>query len=421
MNSETTFVLTILVLCYAVVSGVVRRWCVAPALIFVLLGLALGRFGLGVIEEGARKEIFTVLAQAALTVILFIQASRIDLRAVFSRGRLTLRLLMIGMPVSFLLGTLTAVLLLPVLPFWEAVCLAVVVAPTEAALIDALLEDRRITENVRHALSTESGFYDGFALAGLLAALALASHQAHHHSGQWVWFAVRTEIVSLAAGAAIGVAGGFLVARSGARGWMSDTWAQLATLALALICFWSGERLHGSGFVAAFAGGLAYAAMSSASGARPMTTQVSQAAGELLELLVFAVFGGFAVVPAWRDASWRVALFAVIALIVVRVIAVALALVGSGLAACETLFIGWFGLRGIGTLVLGLLVIDQGDIQQSALIRQAVVLVVTTSLVLHSLTAPWGIRWCHRQYASIHTASTATTISEVTGNLPPQP
>lgn len=419
MNSETAFVLTMLVLCYAVVSGVVRRWCVAPALIFLLFGLALGRFGLGLIEEGDRKEIFTVLAQAALTAILFIQASRIDWREIFSRGRLTLRLLMIGMPVSVVLGSLTAVLLLPVLPFWEAVCLAVIVAPTEAALIDALLEDRRITGQVRHALATESGFYDGLALASLLAALALASQQSHHQPGQWAWFAVRTEIVSLAAGAAIGVAGGFLIARSAAHEWMSDTWAQLATLALALVCFWSGERLHGSGFVAAFAGGLAYAAISSSGGTRSMTTQVSEAAGELLELLVFAVFGGFAVVPAWRDASWRVALFAVIALIVVRVIAVAIALVGSGLPACDRLFMGWFGLRGIGTLVLGVLVIDQGDIHQGALITQAVVLVVITSLVLHSLTAPWGIRLCHQQDASIHPASTANTISAEAGHVPP--
>jgi sodium/hydrogen antiporter len=421
MNSETAFVLTIMVLCYAMVSGVVRRWCVAPALIFVLFGLALGRFGLRVIEEGARKESFTILAQAALTVVLFNQASRIDLRALFSRGRLTLRLLMIGMPVSVVLGTLAAVLLLPVLPFWEAACLAIIVAPTEAALIDALLEDRRITEQVRHALSSESGFYDGFALAALLAALALASQQSHHQPGQWAWFAVRTELVSLVAGAAIGVAGAFLIARSAAHEWMSDTWAQLATLALALVCFWSGERLHGSGFVAAFAGGLAYAAMSSTSGARPMTTQVSEAAGELLELLVFALFGGFALVPAWRNCSWHVAAFAVIALIVVRVIAVAIALVGSGLPACDRLFIGWFGPRGIGTLVLGVLVIDQGDIHQGALITQAVVLVVITSLVLQSLTAHWGIRLCQRQDASLHTASTANTISEEARKVPPHP
>ena len=168
--------------------------------------------------------------------------------------------------------------------------------------------------------------------------------------------------------------------------------AQLATLALALVCFGVGERVHGSGFVTAFAGGLAYAMVSPRSGGRPTMTQVSDAAGELLELLVFALFGAVAVVPAWRDVSWRVVLFAVLGLIAVRLAAVAIALLGSGLPARSTLFIGWFGPRGIGTLVLGVIVIDQGEINQGALIANAVAVTVTVSLLLHSLTAPLGIR-----------------------------
>ena len=146
------------------------------------------------------------------------------------------------------------------MPLWEAVCLAAIVAPTEVALIDALLEDKRIPERVRHALSTESGFYDGFALAALLAALALASEQTDPdprslglvpgpHRG-----ACRSS--SALASASLG---GWVIARSRKRDWMSDIWAQLATLAVALVCFEVGERLHGSGFVAAFAGGLAFA------------------------------------------------------------------------------------------------------------------------------------------------------------------
>jgi NhaP-type Na+/H+ or K+/H+ antiporter len=278
------------------------------------------------------------------------------------------------------------------LPLWEAVCLAVIVAPTEAALIDALLEDRRIPERVRNALSVESGFYDGFALAALLAALAFASAQTDHAVQRWVWFAVRGELVSAAVGIVIGLAGAVVISRSHARGWMSDTWAQLATVALALVCFGIGERLHASGFVAAFAGGLAYAVFSPRSDVGPTMTVVSDAAGQLLELLVFALFGGFAVIPAWRDAGWRVVVFAVVALIGVRVAAVAIALLSSGLSLSDTLFIGWFGPRGIGSVVLGLLVIEQGEIHQHALIKQAVVIVVTVSLVVHSLTAPVGIR-----------------------------
>ncbi|HEY6646274.1 MAG TPA: cation:proton antiporter [Mycobacterium sp.] len=391
MRTDTAFVLTVLVLCYAVVSGLVKRWYIAPALIFVAFGMALGPFGFGVIEAGADTASFTVLAQLALTVILFNQAAMLDLPSVVRRGHITFRLLVIGMPLAIGLGTVVALLVLPQMPLWEAVCVAAIVAPTEVALIDALLEDRRIPERVRHALSVESGCYDGVALAAMLAALALASEQNDPDPGRWGWFAVRTEVVSLAVGLGIGVIGGLVIVRSRQRGWMSDTWAQLATVALALVCFEFGERVHGSGFVTAFAGGLAYSMMVRRAGAQ-MPSQVTDAAGQLLELMVFAMFGSYAVIVGWRDADWRVVLFAVIALIAVRLVAVSTALLGTDLPARSRLFIGWFGPRGIGTLVLGLLMIERGEIEQSAVITQAVVVTVTVSLVVHSLTAPLGVR-----------------------------
>lgn len=335
MRTETVFVLTILVLCYAVVSGLVVRWYLAPALMFVGFGVVLGPSGLDLVEARVDTKAFTILAQLALTVILFNQASTLNPHNVFRRGHLSLRLLGIGIPLTIALGTLTAVVVLPVLPFWEAVCLAVIVAPTETALVDALLTDRCIPERVRHALAVESGFYDGFALAALLGALALASEQTHPAAGHWAWFAFRTEGVSVAVGIVIGLGGGAVIALSGARDWMSDTWAQLATLAL--VCFEVGERLHCSGFVTAFAGGLAYAMVSPRSDGRPAMTQVSDAAGELLELLVFALFGTAALVPVWREVGWRVVLFAVVALIGVRVAAVAIATVRSGLPARSSL------------------------------------------------------------------------------------
>ncbi|MGC1153796.1 cation:proton antiporter, partial [Mycobacterium sp.] len=137
MHSETAFVLTVLVLCYAAVSGLVRRWYLAPALIFVVFGIVLGPSCLGLIEAGSDTKGFTVLSELALTVILFNQASALNLRTVFRRGHLPMRLLALGIPVTIALNTVIAVSVLPVLPFWEAVCLAVIVAPTEVALVDA--------------------------------------------------------------------------------------------------------------------------------------------------------------------------------------------------------------------------------------------------------------------------------------------
>ena len=392
MHQTTPFVLTVLVLGYALVSERVNRLFVAPALIFIILGMALGPFGFGLLEAGPGTEGYTALAQLALTVILFDQAARISVERIRLRANITLRLLIVGIPLTLALGALTAVALLPVLPWWEAVCLSAIVAPTEAALIEALLEDRRIPERVRHALSAESGFYDGFALAALLGAIALASAQTDPDNGRWVWFVFSTEIVSLLIGVAVGLAGGLLISWSRNRDWMSDTWAQLGTLALALICFEWGERVHASGFVAAFTGGLVFAFISSRRTSQPLPTQVSDATGQLLELMVFAMFGAFAVIDGWRRADWRVVVFALLALFAVRIVAVLVALAGSGLPLSNRLFIGWFGPRGIGTVVLGLIVINRGEIERAAEIGTVVVVTVTLSLVLHSLSVIPGIR-----------------------------
>jgi NhaP-type Na+/H+ or K+/H+ antiporter len=395
VHYTTPLVLAVLVLGYAVVSERVNRSFIAPALIFLLLGMGLGPFGLGVLEAGAGTEGYTVLAQLALTVILFNQAAKLRLDRIRVHGPVTLRLLIVGIPLTVLLGALTATLLLPVLPWWEAVCVAAIVAPTEAALIEALLEDRRIPERVRHALSVESGFYDGFALAILLTALALASeHTADTDSSDvnWAWFMLSTEFASLLAGAAVGLIGGLVVAWSRRHEWMSDTWAQLATLALAFVCFQLGEQIDASGFVAAFTGGLAFSLITRRRTDEEIPTQVSDAAAQLLELMVFAMFGAFAVIDGWLRADWRVVLFAVLALFAVRILTVLVSLVRTDLPMSDRWFIGWFGPRGIGTVVLGLLVINRGEIENTELISTVVVVTVTLSLLLHSLTIAPGIR-----------------------------
>ena len=391
MHQTTPLVLAVLVLGYALVSEKVNRSFIAPALIFLLLGMALGPFGLHLLDAGPATEGYTILAQLALTVILFNQAAKLNLDRIRLRGAVTLRLLIVGIPLTILLGALTAVVLLPVLPWWEAVCLAAIVAPTEAALIEALLDDRRIPERVRHVLSVESGFYDGFALAILLTALALASQQADRTDVNWAVFIFRTEILSLLAGSAVGLLGGLMVAWSRRRDWISDIWSQLAQLALAFVCFEIGEWIHASGFVAAFTGGLAFAFVARQHAGQELSTQVSDATAQLLELMVFAMFGAFAVIDEWRRADWRVIVFAVMAIFGVRIVAVLISLVRSGLPMSERFFIGWFGPRGIGTLVLGLLVIERGEIQQQDLIGTVVVVTVTLSLVLHSLTTAPGI------------------------------
>lgn len=394
MTTDAISVLALLVLGYAVVSGRVSRGYVTPALIFLAIGVVVGPHTLDLVDVHTDAEGFKVIAELALTLILFNQAAKLNLRTLSRKSGLPGRLLLVSMPLTVALGTGTALLILPALPFWEAVCVAIIVAPTEAALVKALLEDRRIPERVRDALSVESGLYDGIALAFLLIALGVVGEE-EGAPGHWGLFVIRTVLVSLAVGVAIGFAGGKVLTWTRARGWMTQTWAQLAIVALAIFCFGAGEELHGSGFVAAFAAGLVYATVVPKT-ARP-STDVAEASGEMLELVVFALFGAVAVVPAFEDLGWRVILFSLLALTVVRLVPVALGFARSGLGKADTLFVGWFGPRGIATLVFGLLVLEEGHLRQGALIEQVAVVTVTVSLVLHSLTARPGIHlYCQK-------------------------
>ncbi|KXF55422.1 hypothetical protein AXA44_37845 [Rhodococcus sp. SC4] len=400
MTDQSVFVLIVLVLCFSVVSGRLRRGYLSPAAVFVVVGVVLGADGLGLVEVQADREGFRTVAELALTLILFTQASRLDLRTMLRQGAMARRLLGIGMPLTVVLGTVVALLLLPALPSWEAVCLAVIVAPAEAALVEALLVDPRIPRRIREGLSVESGLYDGFAVAALLTVLAIASQEAEPAPGEWAWFAFRTVHVSLAVGIVIGLVGGKAIAVARAHGWTTDSWAQLATLALAVLCFGAGEQFHGSGFATAFAGGLAYAAIKPGRGQDRAPTQVAGAASELLELVTFALFGAVVVVPAFRDADWRVLAFAIAAVTLVRLVSVLVAFTRSDVPAASVVFMGWFGPRGITTLVLGLIVLEEGVMQEPLLLTQAAVVTVVLSIVLHSVTAPIGIRLLHARDAA---------------------
>ena len=259
MTTDTAFVLTLLVLCYAVVSGLVKRWYLAPALIFVLCGMVLGPFGFDVIEGGTDTSTFTVLAQLALTVILFNQAAELDLSAVIGRRQVTFRLLVIGIPLAIALGVGTALLLFPVMPTVGGG------VSRRDRRADRGGADRRPARERPHPRADPPCAVHRERLLRRLRAGGLARgawrwrRSGTESDVHWGWFLVRTELVSVAVGLAVGAVGGWVIGRSRQRGWMSDTWAQLATLAVALVCFQVGEMLHGSGFVAAFAGGLAFA------------------------------------------------------------------------------------------------------------------------------------------------------------------
>jgi sodium/hydrogen antiporter len=290
------------------------------------------------------------------------------------------------MPLTIALGTATAALLLTDLTLWEAAIVGTVLAPTDAALGQAVVSNPRVPLRVRQALNVEAGLNDGLSVPFLALFLTLAVAEAElQPMSYWMRFALEQIGFGALVGVGVGLAGGWLVSRASRRGWMTESFQRLALLALALIAWALADQIGGNGFIAAFVGGLAVGPTVEQIGERLI--RFTEAEGLLLNLSVFFIFGVLAV-GLIEPLSWEVTLYALLSLSVIRVLPVALSLLGAHLRGVSVLFMGWFGPRGLASIVLGLIVVAEAPMLGGREQIEAVVaLTVLLSVLLHGVTA----------------------------------
>ncbi|MGH2965568.1 MAG: cation:proton antiporter [Solirubrobacterales bacterium] len=388
MNTDVVLTLGLLIGSYALVSGLVKVSPITPAMMFVAVGLLIGPHVLDIINVQLDSHGFQALAELALTLILFLQATRIDLRKTFGRTKAR-RLISVGLPLAMAIGTGVALIVFPELSFWEAAILGIIIVPTEVALVEPVFTDRRVPKPIRNALSLESGLGDGIVLGILLIALALASNETEGNLGHWLSFMSKGVTMSLAIGGAMGLVGGKLLDSGKKAGRVTESWSELYMIALAVLTYVVVEHLDGSGFVGAFGAGLVLAAV--VGGTVERESDTAEAIGHGLELVVFALFGAMVVWPAFDDVGVKVLLYAVLSLVVVRVVAVAIAMAGTGYSRATKLYVGWFGPRGIATLLFAFLVLDEGNLGHIGLLKDVVFVTVTLSIFLQGITSKWGV------------------------------
>jgi sodium/hydrogen antiporter len=379
-------VLACVVFAFGIVSRRLEGTVLTAPIVLVLAGVVLGPAGLGLVEMGLDDHAVLLLGEIALALVLFTDAARTDLSTLRQNKALPLRLLGIGMPLTIALGTATAALLLADLTVWEAAIVGTVLAPTDAALGQAVVSNPRVPVRVRQALNVEAGLNDGLSVPFLALFLILAETEEGHLSARsWVRFALEQVGLGVLVGVGIGLAGGWLVAWASRKGWMTGPFQRLALLALALISWAMADQIGGNGFIAAFVGGLAVGPTVKSVG-EPLTW-FTEAEGQLLSLSVFFVFGAL-VIGLIRDLRWEVALYAFLSLTVIRVLPVALSLLRTHLAGASVLFAGWFGPRGLASIVLGLIVVAETPrLAGQDDIEMVVALTVLLSVLLHGVTA----------------------------------
>ncbi len=369
---------------WGTLSARLERFDVTAPIIFVLAGVLLTHGPLTPLGIAPPPETVKGLAETTLVLVLFSDASRVGVRDLRADAGLCLRLLGIGLPLTIGLGTLLALALFPGLTGWLALVIGAALAPTDAALGAGVMVNPAVPARIRRLINVESGLNDGIATPFVLIAIAGAA-VAEHEKSIGPAAAVAELVLGVLVGVVIGGVGGWLVKVARRRDWAAEGFAGPAVLALAACCYASSLALHGNGFIAAFVGGLAYGAMSGRRGER--LVPFVEEAGGLVSLLVWLAFGTIAVVPALQQLTWQTALYAVASLTVLRMVPVALALAGGRLGRTAVLFIGWFGPRGLASVVFALLALE--DLGPATADRPVAVIAFTVllSVVLHGVTA----------------------------------
>ena len=387
-------IFALLLAVYGLIAKKLDQWSIGPAMAFVAIGLVTAADSLGFISIAPATETVKLLAEGALTLLLFSDASDIGGRDLRHDAATFARLLLIGLPLTILLGTISAALLFPGISIGLALLIASALAPTDAALGQPVVTNEAVPARIRRLLNVESGLNDGIATPIVFLAIGLTAAEASGHSG-WLTDAVVASVVGAVVGVAIGAIGGFLVDIALRRGCASGASSQLSVLALAVACYVTAVALNGNGFIAAFVGGLAFGTATRRQDER--SVRFTETQGSLLAIGVWASFG-LILAGELRDSLWNptAIVYAVLSLTVIRMLPVALALIGARFKSRTVLFMGWFGPRGLASivfLIIGIEGLDEAHIDPGPL-TAVISWTVLLSVVVHGLSAgPFAARF----------------------------
>ena len=379
-------VIAIFALAYGCVSRWIERSILSGPIVFITGGLLLGPMGLGLIDLRVGTEALRVLAELTLAMVLFTDASNANLFAVRRSAKLPTRLLLIGLPLTIVLGLAIAVPMFPGFGLVELALLAAILAPTDAALGKPVVTNPAVPEDVRESLNLESGLNDGLCVPIVLILLGIATGVEIDRSplGHAIAVVIEEIGIGLLAGGILTVVATTALRAALGREWLTESWTAIIPVALATACFGAGQALGGSGFIAAFVGGLTFNAL------RPLQKHAllrgAEGTGEALSFATWVVFGSAVIMQVVDKITVMVVVYALLSLTVVRMLPVFISLIGTKLPIADRAFIGWFGPRGLASVVFAILALDAG-VPGFETLGVTIVVTIILSIVLHGATA----------------------------------
>ncbi|MHC4222003.1 MAG: cation:proton antiporter, partial [Planctomycetota bacterium] len=379
-------VFALFVFCYSLIAGRLERAAASGPIVFVAAGFLMGPLGLAWFDGDISRSGLRTLADLTLALILFIDAANADLAILKRQFRIPSRMLLFGLPGVIFLGTLTASLLFDNLSLFEAAILGTMLAATDAALGKAVVTNKAVPTQIREGLNIESGLNDGLCVPILFVFIALAIGSGIEGGSTML------ALEHLAGELGIGLAVGLGLTAVGTRamrwcrdkGWLTEIWKQVTVVALAIACFSVAQSLHGSGYIAAFTGGLLFGFR--AKEATHRLVLAAEGTGETLALMTWLAFGATVIGQSVEYFTWEMLVYALLSLTVIRIVPIYLSLSASGESRSSKLFLGWFGPRGLASIVFAIIVINM-EVPEGKFIAMVVVLTVFLSLIAHGVSA----------------------------------
>jgi NhaP-type Na+/H+ or K+/H+ antiporter len=390
-------IFAVFIFIYSAIAGGVERTWISGAIIFTAFGILIGPIGLDLISFEVDREAIKTLAELTLALVLFTDAAGADMGVLRKFEKLPVRLLLVGLPLTILLGFGVGAVLFQKLSLFEVALLATMLAPTDAALGKAVVTNEKVPNAVRQGLNVESGLNDGICVPILFLFLALATGKVEE-GGHWQ-LAVKLVIEEIGIGLAVGLlltalAVGLLKFVK-KRNWLTETWVQVQVVALALACFAAAQAIGGSGFIAAFSGGLLFGVLAKEN--REEFLIAAEGTGDTLSLITWVIFGAAVVSKALGNFSWIIIIYSILSLTLIRMLPVFFSLTGLQGNTESKLFAGWFGPRGLASVVFAVIVLN-ANLPNGGVLAMTVVCTVILSIILHGISAnPWasgfGDRW----------------------------
>lgn len=381
-------VLAAIFVAYALVASRLDRWWISAPMVFVAAGLILGPHAAGILPFSFSNRAILTITELTLATLLFSDAGTVRLKDVGGDASLPGRLLSVGLPLIIGAGTVAAYFLLPGAGWALAALIATILAPTDAALGLAVVTNRAVPVRIRRALNVESGLNDGIATPFITLFIAVVAADQGVMLHKWGVEAVKEIGLAIVAAIVVGLVGGKLLGLAKQRGWTSDVSEQIAILGLALLAYGGSVAIGGNGFVAAFGAGIVFGAATrgqdlAAAGA------FTETVGLTASFVVWTIFGALFVGEIFTTAlSGRPILYALLSLTVIRVVPVAFALAGTKLRPATIAFIGWFGPRGLASVVFTLVALEEFERSHVGnTLVEAATWTILLSVVLHGITA----------------------------------